>query len=450
MTSLRRKFGRVFRPPDRGDDNGYSRLPLPRQVTAGIAALFLALATATGIDVARDFHRQSDARRAESQRRQLALFGELELLHAVQDFKDCILRADTYHCEDFDRHIQGVDRTVSLYGAQSPQQPHEREVLEALRQQLTVYRSAMYEVRDMQSRHATIQEIDSVVKGADGPVAARLSELAARTPSTYSGWRLPLGQAFCLMVYTTLAALLLYLTFQSSIRHGRRSRQTAQSLRQLSNRMIEWDEDKKAKAFVRLHDGVCQSLTAIMYFLKSAQPVAVSGDNLLSERIPEPIIPSLQAVIRDARAVAMQLRPPRMQEDGLLATLRSLWGDSRALNPALVIKPRALLQERDIPEGLKAVILRIAQMTLDYAEQNPSACRLAWVLERSGQMLRLSIDMAVDADLSQQQSPQQPSSSATALNLLEAIRARVVLSGGSSDCVRDVAERRTIVCTWHG
>jgi hypothetical protein len=416
-------------------------------VTAGIATLFLALAMGTGIDVARDFHRQSDVRQAESQKRQLALLGEVELGHAVQDFKDCLLRGDTSYCEDFDRHMQAVDRTVSLYGAQGAQQPHEKKVLGALRQALSVYRSALYEVRDMQSRHATIQDIDSVVKGEDRPVAAGLSELAALSSSTHSGWRVPLGQALCLMVYTTLAALLLYLTFPSSIRLGRRSHETAQSLRQLSNQMNEWDEDKKAKAFVRLHDGVCQSLTAIMYFLKSAQPVAAGGHRLLSDRIPEPVIPSLQAVIQDARAVALQLRPPRMQESGLLATLHSLWVDSRALNPALVIKPRALLQESDVPEGLKPVILRIAQMTLDFAEQNPLGCRVAWVLERSDQTLRLSIDMTVDAR-PPPQSPQQPSPAATALDLLDAIRARVVLSGGSSDCVRNGAGRRTIVSTW--
>jgi hypothetical protein len=60
-------------------------------------------------------------------------------------------------------------------------------------------------------------------------------------------------------------------------------------------------------------------------------------------------------------------------------------------------------------------------------------------------MLRLSIDMAVDAHIYSQQSP---SPSATALNPLEAIRARVALSGGSSEWVRNLAERQTIVSNW--
>jgi hypothetical protein len=418
-----------------------SRLSLPRGVTTGIASLLLALAIATAIDVARDYHRQSDALQAQAEKRQLALLGELELGHAVQDFKDCLLRDDTSYCDDFDRHIQAVDRTLSLYGAQGAQQPDERRALGALRPALAAYRSALYEVRNMQGRHATIQEIDGAVKGEDRPIAVGLSELAVLSLNRNSRWHVPLHQAFWLMVFTSLAGFSLFLSFQSFIRGWH---ETAQSVRQLSNRMMEWEEDKEAKAFVRLHDGVCQSLAAIMYLLRSTQRVAAGGEYPLSERIPEPIIPSLQAVIQDARAVALQLRPPRMQKAGLLATLNSLWVDSRALNPTLVIKQRAMIEERDIPEGLKPVILRVAQMTLGFAAQNPSACCVAWVLERSGQMLRLSIDMAVDAHVS----PQQPNTSATALNPLEAIRARVALSGGNSDCVSNVAGRRTMVSNW--
>jgi hypothetical protein len=424
-----------------------SWLPLPRGVNAGITSVLLALAIGTGIHVVRDFNRQSEAWQAEAQKRQLALLGELELGRAVQDFKDCLLRDDTSYCDDFDRHIRAADHTVSLYGAQSALQPDERRVLETLRPAFDRYRSALDQVRNMQSRHATIQEIDSAVKGDDRPVAAGLSELAALSLSTTSRWHVPLGQAFWLMVCTGLAAASLYLTFRSSIR---RSHETAQLVRQLSNRMMEWEDDKKAKAFERLHDGVCQSLAAIMYLLRSTQRVAAGHSYPLTEVIPEPVIPSLQAVIQDARAVALQLRPPRMQEAGLLATLASLWVDSRALYPTLQIKPRALIEERDIPEGLKPVILRIAQMTLDFAAQDFSACRVAWLLERSGEMLRLSIDIAVDVHASPQQSPQQPSRAATALNPLEAIRARVALSGGSSEWATNVAGGTTMVSDWKG
>src|ERR1700726_4274017 len=221
-----------------------SRFPPPRGVSAGIATLLLALAIATGIDIAHDYHRQSDALQTQAEKRQLALLGELELGHAVQDFKDCLLRDDSSYCDDFDRHIQAVDRTVSLYDAQGALQPDERRVLGALRPALTAYQSAFSEVRAMQGRHATIQEIDGVVKGEDRPIAVGLSELAVLSLDRNSRWHMPLRQAFWLMVFTSLAGFSLYLVFRSSMR---RSHETAQLVRQLSNRMIEWEEDKKAK-----------------------------------------------------------------------------------------------------------------------------------------------------------------------------------------------------------
>jgi signal transduction histidine kinase len=418
---------------------------LPRGLLAGIAALFLALVIDTGLDVARDFLHQIDIRRAEVQKRQLALLGELELGHAVQDFKDCLLRDDVTYCDEFDRHIVAAERTLSQYGARNTQQPEETKVLGEIRPALSAYRSAVFEVREMQSKHASIQEIDNVVRGDDRPVAAGLRELMALSDSTHTPWHVPLGQITLLTVFTSLAALSLYLTFRPSLR---RSQETALSVRQLSNRMMKWEEDKEAKAFVRLHDGVCQSLAAIMYLLRSTQRLAAEGQPPLSGHIPEPVIPSLQAVIQDARAVALQLRPPRMQDTGLLATLNSLWVDSRASYPNLVIKPRALTDESGIPEGLKPVILRIAQMTVDFAAENSSACRLAWLLERSGQVLQLSIDIAVDTPVAPSQSSKEPGSPATTLDPLEVIRARVELSGGSSEYVRNLAERRTLIFNW--
>src|SRR5712675_3622595 len=141
----------------------------------------------------------------------------------ISGIASCVATALNSYCEDFNPHIQAVDRTVSLYAAQGAQQPDERKVFEALRQALAVYHSALADLRDMQNRHATIQEMDGVVKGEDRPVAAGLGELAALSSSRHSGWRVPLGQAFGLMVYTTLAGLFLYLTFRSPGQPDRRS-----------------------------------------------------------------------------------------------------------------------------------------------------------------------------------------------------------------------------------
>ena len=100
--------------------------PRPSTTTA-IAVSLLTIAAISGIDLGTDLHRQSAARQVQVQKKQLALLGQLELGRAVQDFKDCLLRAASSYCDDFYEHIQAVDRDVSLYRAQSGERADEQQ-----------------------------------------------------------------------------------------------------------------------------------------------------------------------------------------------------------------------------------------------------------------------------------------------------------------------------------
>ena len=159
--------------------------------------------------------------------------------------------------------------------------------------------------------------------------------------------------------------------------------------------------------------------------------------------MPESVILSLQAVIQDTRAVALQLRPPKIEDAGLLATLQSLWVDARSLNMALDIKSHVQVDECEIPGELKPIILRIARMTVDSAE-SPVASRIAWELARSGNLLRLSIEAAAETKVDRHRAPSSPGTNIA----FDAIQALVVLSGGSLDRVRNTDGSRTVVCSW--
>jgi len=288
----------------------------------------------------------------------------------------------------------------------------------------------------MQSKHMTIGEIDAATKGTDRPIAVGLHDLATLSNQP-AEWHLPFAPTLGLAICTLVGALFAYLSFPISAGPGTRPQGSPALLSQLSSRLFEWEEEREANAFLRLHDGVCQSLSGIMYFLKSGQ-LAAAVD------IPESVIPSLQAAIQDTRAVALQLRPPRMEDAGLLATLHSLWVDARSLNAALMIKSQVLLDECDIPEELKPIILRIARMTVDSAGQSPAASRVLWELARSGDMLRLSIEAAAETDGFRRQAL----SSTGGQSGFDAIQAVVVLSGGSLDRVRATDGSKTVVCSW--
>lgn len=410
--------------------------PFRLRITAtGIGAFLLVLAIVGGVDVGRDQHRQSTARQVQSQKRQLALLGQLELGRAVQDFKDCLLRAASAYCDNFYDHIRAVDRDVSLYRAQSAGNADERQVLDGVNLALVRYESALDEMRDMQRRHATIREIDEVVKGADRPAAQELNLLAATATGPSEG-TMPLRSILFLLIAATLAGAFLSMAFGSALPLARPSSAGPRRSPELLARMIAWEEDRRHGLSSRLREDVCQSLIAIKYFLESIQAAAARG---VARELPAPVIPSLQAAIRHATDVAQQLEPASAHESGVLATVRALWTEIRVCNPAVAIEARVGLHERDIPEWLAPVILRIARMVAELAVKKMPVSRIAWVLQREDRRLRLLIELSQD---------DQPLIHASALERLEAIRACAVLSGGSSETVRSVA-CTALAATWH-
>jgi len=407
--------------------------PFRLRITAtGIGALLLVLAIHGGVDVGRDLHRQGTARQVQ---RQFALLGQLELGRAVQDFKDCLLRAAPSYCDDFYDHIRALDRNVSLYRAQSAGNADERQALDGLKLALARYESALDEVRDMQRRHATIREIDEVVKGADRPAAQELTLLAATATGPSEG-TMALRPVLFLLIAATLAGAFLSMAFGSALPLARPSSAGPRRSPELLARMIAWEEDRKHGLSSRLREDVCQSLIAVKYLLESIQAAAARG---VARELPAPVIPCLQAAIRQTSEVAQQLEPASVQESGVLATVRTLWTEIRVLNPAVAIEARIELHERDIPEWLAPVILRIARMVAELGLKKLPVSRIAWVLQREDRRLRLLIELSQD---------DQPLIHASVLDRLEAIRACAVLSGGSSETVRSV-ECTAMAATWH-
>jgi signal transduction histidine kinase len=408
--------------------------------------LLAGLAAGLAIDVARDFMYPDRAQPLRLEKRELALRGNLELERAVQDLKDCILRGDFAYSEDFVRHMEEVDRTAALYRARGALDQEEEGALRKLHETLPRYQAAIYAVRRMRAGDAPISEIDMAVKGKDRPIAAAFAELetAASDPNAPEG---SLFRETALVLLTaSFAAVLLYFSFASTA-HGRaRSVGHGQSLQELSNRIVRWEEEREAKAFSVLHDGVCQSLSAVMYLLKSVEHPRTDRASEAPRSNLAPVVPSLQGAIRDTLAIALDLRPPRLQESGLLGTLDSLWAECRKRHPALRIEPRISLDEEDVPGELKPVILRIARMAMDWAVQQPGTSRLAWVLATDQAQIRLSVrfERGTDGRMLETSTGHIPPPP----GLADAIHARILLAGGVSEGIRDIAGGQEMLAVW--
>ncbi len=424
------------------------RWPLKHSATLALGVLLLTCAALAATDITRDLQKQNELRQSEFRKSELALRAELELGHAVQSFKDCLLRDDAGDCDGFYRHIQAIEQLASAYGAQGATLMDEGRNLTALRESLGSYRSALEEVLEMENQHAPVREIDAAVKGVDRPIAAELSRLVEVSSEHPSTWRVPRGPSILLLISAVLSALLLLPRIAVIPALRRRSARSARTLRDLSNRMLEWEDDRKAKAFVRLHDEVCQSLSGIMYFLTSAQHATAGAPGLAPTYVPEAVIPSLQSVIRDARALAFQLRPARMQEAGVLATLRSLWIDGHSVNQRPLIEPCIAVEEQHIPAELKPVILRIAQTTVEFGGQQREIGPIVWSLGHDEHSLTLSIGLRAPNSTPANGGAVQTEAPTRTVSFAEAVRAGVVLSGGESESTQDADGAMTIMNRW--
>jgi hypothetical protein len=422
------------------------RVKFQRFGSMAIGLLLTGLTAGLSIDVVRDFIHPARAQPAQTDKHQLALWGGLELERAVQALKDCILRGDSAYSAEFDRHMEEVERAAFLYGATEPLDWEERETLRKLQQVVPQYRAAIYTVDRMRGRNASISEIDAAVKGADRPVSAAFDQLQTETSERISSRTAALGEAAGVLLCAALAAFFLYFALANSSLSEQSAEGVDRSLRELSMRMMQWHDERDAKAFSVLHDGVCQSLSAVMYLLKSGESLA-DKSNASFRSLLEPIIPALQGAIRETRAIALNLGPPRLHECGLREALDPVWRDCQVRRPDIGVVPRTLVEEGDVPEELKQVIVRIAGMASDWAVQEPALRQLWWELKREQDQIRMSVQLlfairAGDLGSSARRSQEPPS------DLPDAIRARVILSGGASDGVCAISGGLALNATW--
>jgi len=429
------------------------KLTIRQAGVAGLEVLFAALAAVMLINLAGNLSSAlamlGAVDRTANEKKDLALRGELELEKAVHEFKDALLRGDEKYGEAFSQDVAAALLVIRRYEVAGALREREKAPLAALKQGLPGYQHAFYSIRDMRNSNATISEIDAAVKGIDRPLASAFNELESVAADGSAVRDVPFGLALRLVSYATLACLFVWLTLVSWKYGGDSLPRRERSLRYLSDRMMRWEEDKKAQAFARLHDGVCQSLSGIMYLLKSGEQFAINREkNDTNQEILEPVIPSLQAAIRDARAIAIELRPLTLRESGLLETLEALRLDYHAAaSPSFQIVARVALEEKDIPSPLKPVILGIAQMTLDLAAQEFKTSRVVWALARERKQLRLSVEIEMENNRAHASAPTEINPGRS-IDLADAIRARVILSGGKSEGVHDTPGGKTLVATW--
>jgi signal transduction histidine kinase len=173
-------------------------------------------------------------------------------------------------------------------------------------------------------------------------------------------------------------------------REQRRARvalaQAKTRLQALSNRMLEIQEAERRRIARELHDEIGQALTAVKIHLNTAK-----------RRVPEEAAAYLEESIHvtelalaQVRALSLDLRPPQLDDLGLVSALR--WQIDRQLGvPGIAVTFYAQPAMPRLSSDLETACFRVAQEAITNILRHASATEVEMRLTTEGDTLLLSI-----------------------------------------------------------
>jgi signal transduction histidine kinase len=201
----------------------------------------------------------------------------------------------------------------------------------------------------------------------------------------------------------------------------------------LSQESLRREERERKKFATDLHEGLAQTLSAVKMAIESAQ----RGP---AEKAPlESVVLALQGAIGQVRTIAMDLRPPSLDDLGLAASIDALCRDFRAMYPGIRVETEVGVGEGAVPARLKFVIYRIVEGALKIVGQQGRASEVRIRLEMEDRTLSLRVEDNAQGFGKPHADLQSPFS---------AIHERAIITGGRLAISRTRAGGLCLVASW--
>lgn len=213
----------------------------------------------------------------------------------------------------------------------------------------------------------------------------------------------------------------------------------------IANQLLSVQESERKRIASDLHDGVGQSLTMIKLSLTEVARQLAEGAIAEAAESLQRLKTSVHGALEEVRHVAMDLRPPMLDDLGLLPTLSWFFREFGAACPDMVVERELNIHEGRIPHALKLTIFRILQEASSNILKYAHADLMRVTLKQTGNVLYFSIE-----DNGNGFDPAEVSirnGSDRGLGLLS-MKERALLSGGVY-AMESVAGKGTQICvTW--
>lgn len=216
--------------------------------------------------------------------------------------------------------------------------------------------------------------IDDVLQG----VALARAETEARVRRT-----------FIYIAGITIAALLL--VFLSGLFLNIRERRLADAkLKELTQRIIDTQEEERSRVARELHDGISQILVGVRYAMELARK-RISASDPRAEETVERGMSHLNGAIQEVRRISRDLRPGVLDDLGLGPAVKSL-ADEFSHRTGITAEFNTVVFRNRLDEEARIALYRVAQEALTNIERHANATRTTIDLfgHRNGATLRIS------------------------------------------------------------
>jgi signal transduction histidine kinase len=204
--------------------------------------------------------------------------------------------------------------------------------------------------------------------------------------------------------------------------------ESKEQLRILASQILSAQENERKRIALEVHDVLGSSLSAIKFKAEEALGHLPKDGTLDISKPLENLIPLVQDTIGEVRRIQADLRPPLLDDLGIVPTLSWFCRRFETIYSGIKVENAITIQEEGVPDHLKIVLFRITQEAMNNIGKHAKADSVYLGLQKVDGTIELWIkDNGEGFDL---ESLSSRDSSKKGLGL-SSMKERVEFSGGS-------------------
>ena len=168
--------------------------------------------------------------------------------------------------------------------------------------------------------------------------------------------------------------------------------ESKKQLQILASKILSAQENERKRIALEVHDVLGSSLSAIKFKAEEALLHLPKDEGILNISKPlETLVPLVQDTIGEVRRIQADLRPPLLDDLGIVPTLSWFCRRFETIYSGIKVENAVILREEEIPDHLKIVFFRITQEAMNNIVKHAKADSVYLGLQKVDGLIELCI-----------------------------------------------------------